>query len=512
MKRNKIYTIISMFLCIALCAGMLTGCESWNNFRKAFIDPPEPEVMTIKVGILEPQTGRKSYDAEDEVAGMELAHEMFPKAGDYDVELIYEDNRSNTDICKEAAQKLIDKGCSVILGSVSDTLSLAASDVINENKTPAIAATCTVPILTQTNPYYFRTNVINSFDAQGAAEYAYHELESKAVFVLLPEGNDYAKSKAEVFEADFVGYLGYDSFEYSYTDLDPETGKTIEKRVVTPAVNYLYINGEESLDRMDRIFNEMDRMGCYTFYCPCQSEIVLPWIVAAQNYEFPVKEPEKPVVPDNLTTMGYWDDWGNWVEETGYWDEWGNWVKWVAPEVTPQEEPEEKYFTWIGTDLWQNISTEAISVYGSTYMLYNVCYTVSNDTSINNEMSERFLEAYHAKYGKDSTPSNSFALGFDTYLMAYHGIMDVIDSYNDPAGVSDETGNEGDTIEEEPLFDENKVFSRSLLTKALYRTRSLPAATGTITINENGDPTKDIIIRAFDGEDFVAVYTAFPGQ
>ena len=62
MKRNKIYTIISMFLCIALCAGMLTGCESWNNFRKAFIDPPEPEVMTIKVGILEPQTGRKSYD------------------------------------------------------------------------------------------------------------------------------------------------------------------------------------------------------------------------------------------------------------------------------------------------------------------------------------------------------------------------------------------------------------------------------------------------------------------
>ena len=79
MKRKRIYKTISLCLCALLCLSMLCGCESWNNFRKAFIDPPEPEVFTVKIGILEPQTGRKSYDAEDEVAGMELAHELFPK-------------------------------------------------------------------------------------------------------------------------------------------------------------------------------------------------------------------------------------------------------------------------------------------------------------------------------------------------------------------------------------------------------------------------------------------------
>ena len=97
MKRKRIYKSICLCLCALLCLSVLSGCESWNNFRKAFIDPPQPEVYTIKVGILEPQTGRRSYDAEDETAGMELAHELFPKAGEYEIELIYEDNRSNTD-------------------------------------------------------------------------------------------------------------------------------------------------------------------------------------------------------------------------------------------------------------------------------------------------------------------------------------------------------------------------------------------------------------------------------
>ena len=515
MKRITIYRSISLILCLVLCMGLLSGCESWNNFRKAFIDPPQPEIMTIKVGILEPQTGRRSYDAEDEMAGMELAHELFPEAGGYAVELLYEDNRSNTDICKEAAQKLADRGCAIILGSVSDTLSLAASDVINENRIPAIAATNTVPILTQTNPYYMRVNVINSFDAEGAAEYACREIDAKSVVVLLPEGDDYAQTKAEVFEEAFVKAVGYDSFEYSYKELDEETNKIVEKRAMSPAVYYIYINGEETQERMDYVFGEMDKMGCYTFYCPCESSEALPWIIASQAFEFPVEKTEKEETPKNLTTMSYWDDWGNWVEETGYWDDWGNWVKWVEPQDVPQEETEEKYFTWIGTDLWQGIESEAASSYGYTSMLYNVCYTLSYDGTINNEMAEVFLDAYHKKYGNDSSPSNNFALGFDAYLLAYQAMCNVIEEYNNaPAEEqSAEELSEGEEPEAKAaLFGEDKVFNRELLTKALYRIKNLAGATGTITMNENGDPTKDIIIKAFNGEEFVTVYTAFSGN
>ena len=54
--------------------------------------------------------------------------------------------------------------------------------------------------------------------------------------------------------------------------------------------------------------------------------------------------------------------------------------------------------------------------------------------------------------------------------------------------------------------------NRMLLTNALYKVKNLDGATGTISIDENGNPTKDIIIEAFDGYEFKAVYTAYPGK
>ncbi len=506
MRKTKTYKILSLMLCIVLCAGMLSGCESWNNFRKAFIDPPAPEVLTIKIGILEPQTGRRSYDAEDEMAGMELAHELFPKAGGYDIELLYEDNRSNTDVCKEAAQKLVDQGCSVILGSVSDTLSLAASDIINTNQIPAIAATNTIPILTLTNPYYLRVNVINSFDAEGAAEYASKVLEAKSVVVLLPEGDDYAKSKAEIFETKFIEAVGYDTFEYSYTEKDAATGKDVEKRSMAPTVYYLDINGEEPYERMEYIFNEMDRMGCYSFYCPCSPEMALSWMSAAEGFRFASDKADEVTPPENLTTMRYRDESGNWVEETGYWDEWNTWVKWTPPETKPDEEKEEKFFTWIGTENWQEIDGTALYYYGYTSMLSHACYTLNYDGDVSNEVSEAFLNAYHEKYGSDVQPSGNVALGFDAYLLAYQGICDVLEENSG----EEDSGSSGETEESEKaeIFDENKVFSRELLTKALYKIRNLKGATGTISMNENGDPTKDTLIKAYNGEEFITVYTA----
>ena len=76
---------------------------------------------------------------------------------------------------------------------------------------------------------------------------------------------------------------------------------------------------------------------------------------------------------------------------------------------------------------------------------------------------------------------------------------------------SEEVPEEGAEIPQ-ALFDENKVFNRTLLTNALYKIKNLAGATGTITMNENGDPTKDIIIKAFNGEEFITVYTAFSGD
>ena len=52
------------------------------------------------------------------------------------------------------------------------------------------------------------------------------------------------------------------------------------------------------------------------------------------------------------------------------------------------------------------------------------------DDTINQE-SEKFLEAYHEKYGKDKEPEDSVALGYDAYLIAINAVND---AGNDPSG------------------------------------------------------------------------------
>ena len=53
------------------------------------------------------------------------------------------------------------------------------------------------------------------------------------------------------------------------------------------------------------------------------------------------------------------------------------------------------------------------------------------DDTINQE-SEKFLEAYHEKYGKDKEPEDSVALGYDAYLIAINAVND---AGNDPSGM-----------------------------------------------------------------------------
>ena len=72
-------------------------------------------------------------------------------------------------------------------------------------------------------------------------------------------------------------------------------------------------------------------------------------------------------------------------------------------------------------------------------MLSNVFYTLSYDSTVaQSEMSQKFLEAYHSKYGADAAPSDSFALGFDAYLLANQALSNVVKEYNANPPTDDE--------------------------------------------------------------------------
>ena len=102
------------------------------------------------------------------------------------------------------------------------------------------------------------------------------------------------------------------------------------------------------------------------------------------------------------------------------------------------------------------------------------------DDTINQE-SEKFLKAYHEKYGKDKEPEDSVALGYDTYLIAINAIND---AGNNPSGKD--------------------------IRKVLASAKEFQGASGNITFNTEGDPLRSAQISTWEGKKIVSTYTVEP--
>lgn len=98
-----------------------------------------------------------------------------------------------------------------------------------------------------------------------------------------------------------------------------------------------------------------------------------------------------------------------------------------------------------------------------------------------NQESEKFLEAYHEKYGKDREPEDSVALGYDAYLIAINAVND---AGNDPSGND--------------------------IRKVLASAKEFQGASGNITFNTEGDPLRSAQISTWEGKKIVSTYTVEP--
>ena len=395
--------VISAVLVICLCAVSLCGCETYDNFINAFFPKEEPVVETapadtIKIGVFEPLTGADAEAAAEEISGIELAHELYPTVLGKEVELVYADNESSDTVAVDAAKELVGQGVSVVLGSYRNVLSLAGADVFCESRTPAIAVTCTNPLITQSNNYYCRACFIDADQGQTAAIYGVTRLCEDWFTVLYQEGDDYAASLAEQFRSEVSARLGN---TYSVATITfPEGTEDFS----------LYLQ-KLSVIRTGPIF------------CPSDSQLGQELI--HQAYE-----------------LGY-------------------------------------DFSWIGTSRWLDIVDKAVSLERDPAFLENIAFVAdySADTSLG-AMTEIFREAYAKKYGTDAVPGKNAALGFDAYLLALEGITQA------------QTPTAG-----------------TLIANKLCHIKGFAAATGTMTMDSKGDPTKDVVIDIVKDGAVCAGYT-----
>lgn len=197
-RKKKIALLCSA---VVLIMSLLGGCATFENFEQGFIAKKTEDV--VRFGIYQPLSGTDKESAEMEIRGIELAHKLFPQALGKEVELIYADNKSDVFAAEAAAKELVEKRVALVLGSYGNALSLVGSDIFKEAKLPAIAVTCTNPLVTSSE-FYFRTCFVDSFQGNAAAKFVKENLAATKAIVMKQTDNDYSAAMSKMFSDKLV--------------------------------------------------------------------------------------------------------------------------------------------------------------------------------------------------------------------------------------------------------------------------------------------------------------------
>ena len=195
----KFKKLLSVMAVSALAMRLFTGC---GGEEKA------ADQNVVKVGVFLPLTGDNAAGGELELRGIKLANQLHPEVLGKKVELVVADNKSDKAEAASVAARLIEKDkVSVLVGSYGSSLSMAAGNIVKENKVPAVGTSCTNPQVTANNDYYFRACFIDPFQGKVMAEYA-HQNGFKKVAIVQEVSNDYSVGLAKFFREEFVKLTG----------------------------------------------------------------------------------------------------------------------------------------------------------------------------------------------------------------------------------------------------------------------------------------------------------------
>ena len=376
-------TIIVLFFAL-IALSVFIGCGE----KKA-----ESTVNVIKIGVFEPMTGANAGGGAMEVEGIRLANELFPTVTvggkEYKVELVVVDNKSDKVEAANAVERLIksDKVL-VILGSWGSSLSMAGGEVAKEAGIPCIGLSCTNPLVTAGNDWYFRVCFIDPFQGVVMSNYAFNDLNAKTAVIVQEVSNDYSVGLAKFFSDNFIKRTGNSS-------------------AILATVNY---------NTGDQDFS-------------------------AQLTTIRALNPDVIFAPGNYTESAL---------------------------VMKQARELGITVPVIGGDTWETpefIDVGRERVEGAIFSSFFAAEFAGTPEA------KKFLDEYAKKYNKE--PAAVTALGYDGYLVALDAIKRA--GSTDPAKIRD----------------------------AIATTSGFVGATGTTTLDANGDATKSAYIKAVEGGKFV---------
>jgi branched-chain amino acid transport system substrate-binding protein len=185
----KTKTLLALLAVIVVVAGILI----WRNNR---VNPPQ---QGLQIGCLIPLTGGDAFWGKNIQNGVELAREEINQAGGIlgkQVEIIYEDSRSDPRIGTDAVNKLITADhVQCIIGDTISSVILAVAPICERQKVVLLGFGESAEI-TKAGDYIFRNWNSAASDAEITGEFAATKAKR---FVVLNQNDAFGKSAKALF-------------------------------------------------------------------------------------------------------------------------------------------------------------------------------------------------------------------------------------------------------------------------------------------------------------------------
>ena len=193
-QRKQVTALLVMLCMLVAGAFALSGCGGGTSSQKV-----------LKIGVVGPESGGAAQLGQGQRKAVQMAvDEINAKklAGDWKLEVFFEDDEGNPTKSASATNKLIQQSqVNVLIGAIHSSATLADMVVTARTGLPQLTAGSTGTSITeQGNKWIFRTAVNDGFQANALMKYAKDVLKIKKV-ATFTAADDYGQSGAKLLEA-----------------------------------------------------------------------------------------------------------------------------------------------------------------------------------------------------------------------------------------------------------------------------------------------------------------------
>ena len=220
-----------IFIMLGTLSLLLCGCQSVKT-QKA-----------VTIGVIMPQTGEFAIYGTKVIRGMEYFIDQYNTEHKVKLKLLIKDNRSTPGGTITAFNQLVrhDK-VSLVIGAYASSNSAVLKPFARRYKVPVITPTSTSDVVTENNPYMFRSCFSDSSQGEALGRFAKERLKLNRVGILIniDEDGEYSKGLARSFAKSYKAAGGNVVIKVGYSRKDTENFPKLLNKIIMAKVDAIF--------------------------------------------------------------------------------------------------------------------------------------------------------------------------------------------------------------------------------------------------------------------------------